>query len=153
MDVELSALQTAAKQKDPKYGAVCCCDEGWKDRSIAAHLAGDVAPLENSFAGARGQAEGPFSATVEQALFLRNGGTVRSWIARRPGNLVDRLVQTSSRDQLAEEMFLAVLNRRPTPEERAELSLRMNLHYRDPVAEIERSVWALLASSEFRFNH
>ena len=39
----------------------------------------------------------------------------REWLAARPGNLPDRLLQSSNDTQAAEELFLGALSRLPRP--------------------------------------
>ncbi len=62
-------------------------------------------------------------ATLEQALFLRNGELIRGWLTSRPGNLIDRLSRLTSPDALADELYLSVFTRLPSSEERKEISL------------------------------
>ncbi len=56
-----------------------------------------------------------FQATVDQALFLANGGEVRSWLAQVDGNLTDRVVKLTDPQQAAAELYLSVLVRDPRP--------------------------------------
>lgn len=156
IDTELAAEAARLKTVDPKFGAAVCRSDAWRDRFLDAKFTGDVGPFDSIFSGARGQPEGPFAATVEQALFVRNGAVVRGWIARQPSNLVDRLAVLPTRDLVAEELYLSVLTRRPSPAERAELATRLDRTAPaspEYVSELEKSVWALVASTEFRFNH
>ena len=79
---------------------------------------------------------------------MSNGPIVRGWLTPRPGNLVARL-QKLPGDAVAEELYLSVLTRLPDAEERrdvAEFLARRPGTFAD-------LVWALLASTEFRFNH
>lgn len=162
VEAELTAEAARLKTADPKFGASLCRSDAWRDRFLDAKFAGDVGSFDSIFSGARGQPEGPFAATVEQALFVRNGAVVRAWIARQPGNLVDRLAALPTLELVAEELYLAVLTRRPSPGERAEFAAQFDrlvpggaaaAGSPEYVAELEKSVWALLASTEFRFNH
>jgi hypothetical protein len=122
------------------------------EAALHARLAGNVAPIVNAFAGRPGNAEN-FDATADQALFVANGPLVRSWIAPRPGNLADRLNQTADTGALAEELYLSVFTRTPTAEERKEVTDFLAARPKDCAAAIQDLVWALLASTEFRFNH
>jgi hypothetical protein len=119
--------------------------------TISARLAGNVAPFAASFGARPGQPES-FEATLDQALFLSNGALVRSWLTPRPGNLVDRLSRLSAPGAVAEELYLSVLTRRPTDEERREIEEALKQRP-DRVAALQELAWALLASAEFRFNH
>lgn len=119
--------------------------------AVEAKLAPRVAAIRAAFAGRSGEPEDAGEATLGQALFLKYGGTVRGSIAARPGNLLDRLTKLADADAAADELFLSVLSRPPTDDERRDVVelLAGAPDRRGPLAEV---VWALLASSEFRFN-
>ena len=104
------------------------------------------------FGGRPGEPEDGFAATLDQTLFLKHGGHVRGLIAPRPGNLADRLLKLTDPDAVADELFLSVLTRRPTAEERQDVADALKARPDRPAALAEL-VWALLASAEFRFNH
>ncbi len=127
---------------------------GPKANEAALHgrLAGNVAPFVRAFGGPAGK-PAAFDATLDQALFLANGPVVRGWLAPRPGNLTDRLGRLSIADAVAEELYLSVLTRRPDAEERKEVAAFLAARSRDRTAALQDLAWALLASTEFRFNH
>ena len=128
--------------------------KGASEPPLYDRLAGNVAPFVAAFGSRPGQPEGQdFQATLEQALFLRNGSLVRSWLAPRPETLTDRLLRLQAPDAAAEELYLSVLTRRPNPEERQEVAAYLRNHPKDQPAALQELVWALLASAEFRFNH
>ena len=122
-----------------------------KDKATEAELYNRLAPqltdLVRVYANPPGTAAG-FEARAEQALFLANGPTVRTWLAPRPGNLVERLSKLKG-DALADELYLSTLARLPDADERRELAEALQ---RQPEALAEIA-WGLLASTEFRFNH
>ena len=78
---------------------------------------------------------------------------MRGWLAPRPGNLSDRLAQLKEADGVAEELYLSVLTRLPTDEERKEVADFLTGRTADRAAALQELAWALLASAEFRFNH
>jgi hypothetical protein len=120
------------------------------EAALEARLAPGVAPFVRAFANPPGT-PASFDATLDQALFLANGALVRTWLTPRPGNLVDRLSSLSG-EAVAEELYLSVLTRRPTADERhvvADFLARRS----DRIAALQDLGWALLASAEFRFNH
>ncbi len=94
-----------------------------------------------------------FEATLDQTLFLLNGATLRDWLAVRPGNLIDRLNAEKNSDRLADELYLSVLTRAPTAEERKEVIDYLARRGENRVAALQDFAWALLTSAEFRFNH
>ncbi|HET6324616.1 MAG TPA: DUF1549 domain-containing protein [Planctomycetaceae bacterium] len=116
-------------------------------------LKGPVARFVSLFGSAAGQPQRGFFATVDQALFFSNGGELRSWLAPTPGNLCDRLLKLSDSRALADELYLSVVTRRPLPDEAAEVERYLAERPKDRSAAVQEIVWALLASSEFRFNH
>jgi hypothetical protein len=106
-----------------------------------------------TFGGKPGQPQDNLEATLDQALFLSNGKLVRGWLAPRAGNLTDRLAAMSEASAVAEELYLSVLTRMPTDEERREVADYLKGHAADRPAALRELAWALLASAEFRFNH
>lgn len=116
-------------------------------------LAGNLGPFVAIFGGPAAQPEQDFQATLEQTLFLANGGALRSWIAPRSGNLADRLSRVSEPPAVAETLFLSVLTRRPTAEDTAELTAVLQARAADRPAALQEWIWGLIASDEFRFNH
>lgn len=93
------------------------------------------------------------SPTVKAALFLLNDSVVLSWLKARPGNLVERLVAATEPERLADELYLSVLSRMPTAEERTRVSeyLAKNVERRE--IAVGHLAWALLASNQFAMNH
>jgi hypothetical protein len=116
------------------------------EAAVYARLAPNVQPFVRAFGSPAGSAQS-FDARMDQALFLANGPTVRGWLQGRSG-LAGRL-QKLAGDALAEELYLSVLTRLPDEEERREVAAFVAGKKGD-VADL---AWALLASTEFRFNH
>ncbi len=116
-------------------------------------LKGPIARFVGLFGASAGQPQRGFFATVDQALFFANGGELRSWLAPASGNLSDRLLKLHEPRELADQLYLNVVARRPLPEESAEIERYLAERPKDRAAAVQEIVWALLASSEFRFNH
>jgi hypothetical protein len=121
---------------------------------LHARLEGNVTAFVRVFGSLPGtpQDQG-FLATTEQALFVANGKQVRDWLAPRAGNLANRLSKLPSADAVAEELFLSVLTRLPTAEERKDVVEFLKVPDKERPAALGELAWALLASTEFRFNH
>ena len=66
--------------------------------------------------------EDSFAATLDQTLFLKYGAAVRGYVHARPGNLTDRLSKLTDADAVADELFLSVLTRRPTADEKKDVA-------------------------------
>jgi hypothetical protein len=117
-------------------------------QAIDARLAPHLRQFRALFAARPGEPQDGFTATLDQTLFLKHGGTVRNLIGTR----VASLLKLTAPAAVAEELFLSILSRRPTAEETqdvAELLTRAT----DRKVALSELVWALLASTEFRFNH
>lgn len=123
------------------------------EQAVYSKLAGNVTAFITTFGAQAGQPEESFQATLDQALFLANGKVVREWLAPRDGNLTFRLAQLRDSGAVAEELYLSVLTRLPTPEERSEAAAFVKASENDRALAVSELVWALLASAEFRFNH
>jgi hypothetical protein len=124
------------------------------EQALYTRLAGNVVIFVRLFGSQPGQPEGQsFQATLDQALFLENSDLVRGWLAPRPGNLTDRLLKLQDMQAAADELYLSVLTRRPSEEERKEVADYMKTRPQDRLAALQELAWALLASAEFRFNH
>lgn len=94
-----------------------------------------------------------FGATVNQALFFGNAPVVGTWLKPEAANLTGRLVAMEDTKALADELYLSVLTRRPTAAEHADVAAYLQGRTKDRPAAIQELVWALMSSSEFRFNH
>jgi len=105
-----------------------------------------------AFANPAKEPENDFNASVQGALFLLNDEQIRRLFEPRSGNLIDR---ASKFDDTAavDEIYLSVLTRNPSDEERAEavqfLAKRAD---RRPVA-LGQLAWALMSCMEFCVNH
>jgi len=93
-----------------------------------------------------------FQATVNQALFVENGGTIDGWLKPTGDNLVARLAKIEDAAAVADECYLAVFSRPASESEKRDVAKYLKDRSDRPVA-IGEMVWALLSSSEFRFNH
>lgn len=106
-----------------------------------------------AFANPPKEPETEFAPSVKAALFLSNDSIVLSWLAPRQGNLVDRLNAIPEPDKLADELYLSVLTRQPTADERADVAAFLAKRASDRPKAIGQLVWALLTSTEFCVNH
>jgi len=110
-----------------------------------------------SFAAPPGEAEVEFNPTVASALFVLNDATILGWLRPRDGNLVDRLTKIDDPAKVADELYLSVLTRLPTNEERSDvvdyLNKRGGQDSQARAAAIGELAWSLLASTEFAVNH
>jgi hypothetical protein len=94
-----------------------------------------------------------FSATLDQALFFGNGTMVDSWLKPRAGGLSDRMARATDPKALADDLYLSVMTRPATDDERAAVTKYLEPRTADRAVAIEEMIWALMSSNEFRFNH
>jgi hypothetical protein len=67
--------------------------------------------------------------------------------------LLDRAGKLKDNDAVAEELYLTILTRRPTAEDRKDLADYLSRPGKDRTAALREYAWAMLTSAEFRFNH
>jgi hypothetical protein len=116
-------------------------------------LDGPRARFVKAFANPPREPEDEFSPTLKSATFVLNDELVLGWLAPRPGNLVDRLAAMADDRAIAEELYLSVLTRPPTAEERAEVADYLARNAGRRSTALGHLAWALLASTEFCTNH
>jgi hypothetical protein len=113
-------------------------------------LRGTNAEFVRQYGGLLGE---EFQATVNQALFFGNGATIDGWLKPARENLVARLAKIEDTRALADEMSWAVFSRGALESEQQAVGEYLKSRAEDRAAAIGEMVWALLSSSEFRFNH
>ena len=123
-----------------------------EDRTFAK-LKGNVAAFVRVYGAGAGQPQNDFFATADQALFVANGGLVNGWIAPAASNISDRMVREKDLNLVAEDLYMTILSRRPTPDESAEAVRVLSEQAANKPASVQEWVWGLLTSAEFRFNH
>ncbi|MCA9036664.1 MAG: DUF1549 domain-containing protein [Planctomycetaceae bacterium] len=94
-----------------------------------------------------------FQATAGQALFFGNSSIINEWLKPTSDNLTGRLATMSDDDDIAEELYLSVFSRHPTSEERLEIKSILAEHPDQRGKMLNEIIWAMLSSTEFRFNH
>jgi hypothetical protein len=147
--------------RDPKMRDILDSPAGRRQQSelfeaaVEEQLAGNLGPFIQRFAAAPGQPQEGGDSTVHQALFLANGQPIQNWLEPSGVNLTARLNSLTDPNAIAEEFYLSILTRRPTEEERAEVAqfLKDQGAEKEKVPALKELAWALLASTEFRFNH
>ena len=157
---------------DPRMKAILASDPRRRalrdtvvEDQVYARLAPNVGTFVTYFGGVAGQPQenAEATSTVDQALFLTNGEPIRSWLNPAPGWLLGRCTALTDSSAVAEELYLGVLARRPTVDERAEVATYLTQRTsnlaknqnaaQERLAALRELAWGLLASTEFRFNH
>jgi hypothetical protein len=97
---------------------------------------------------------GEFQGSLSERLLMNNSYDLRQIIHRRKGNLMDALLSSKAPwEERVEQLYLTVLSRPPRDEERKRFVEHLTSDPKNPEPLVEEAIWALLASSEFRFNH
>lgn len=111
----------------------------------------DLKTFVTEFATQGGQTT-RFSATAPQALFLANGSLLQAWLKPSGDNLLAQLTRLKSDGEVAEELYMSILNRPPLTREKEEV-----VEYLEKATSRDSALrelaQALLLSAEFRFNH
>jgi len=86
-------------------------------------------------------------------LFLMNDAEILKWLKPEGDNLAARLGGLTDVNALADEMYVAVLSRAPSDDEKKGVAdyLAARMDRRD--LAIRNLVWSLVASNEFCANH
>ena len=114
---------------------------------------GNIGAFVKLFAHSGGQPQRDFFATVDQALFFANGGTVQSWLNPSGDNLTARLNKLTEPPAIADELYISLLTRRPTEEETKDVVAYLESRPEDKLNAMKEMAWALLTSAEFRFSY
>jgi hypothetical protein len=92
--------------------------------------------------------------TIPQRLLLMNGELVRDRVKSDPATAAGRIAWMAPDDPKAVEVaYLAVLSRRPTPEEAAHFEAALKDKNLNRGQHLEDLYWALINSTEFSWNH
>ncbi len=139
-------------------------DPGAEAFDLKGYFTGTHAELPPSFAEVRkvflqafaappGEAEVDFVAGASKSLFLMNDRLILHWLQRHGNNLVDRLATLTTAGSVAEELYLSVLSRPPLAVETETVSTYLAQNDKHREGALADLAWALLTSTEFRFNH
>lgn len=147
----MQAQEAALLKAEPDKADTKKNDPLWREEALHKALSSQVDQVVVKFAGQGGQKTG-FEATADQALFLINGPTVEKWLKTKVKVLTERLQKLDSADALADELYISILTRHPTDDEANAVSDYLSA-VSDQNTAIQEMTWALLSSTEFRFNH
>ena len=110
------------------------------------------AKFNKAFANQPREAEDEIETSLKGVLFLLHDDSVLSLLKPKAGNLVDRVSQLSDA-AIAEELYLAILTRKPSVEETAAVATILKKSGEKKTDAIGTIAWALLASMEWGVNH
>jgi hypothetical protein len=112
-----------------------------------------VTKFEKAFANPAREPEIGFAPSVKAALFVLNDATVLSWLKPAGGNLAERLMKQTDAVALADELYVSVLGRPPTDEEKKDVADYLAKRTDQREKAVGNLIWSLLASNEFGINH
>ena len=141
---------TEEQKKDPKQADARTVE---LEQRAYDRLKPNIGTFVAFYGAAAGQPQNDFFATADQALFVANAGAINSWVAPAPNNVTERVSKQEDARVAAEELYLSVLSRMPTDEERADVEKYLKDRLKDKGPAAQELAWALLNSAEFRFNH
>ena len=121
------------------------------EQRLNTKIAGQVNSFVRLYGAAGGQPQDIFFATAEQALFIANGSTVQSWLRPSGNNLANRLLKAESSADFANDLYLSLLTRLPHADEIKQIDTYLKDRKDDRQTAVQEIVWAMLASTEFRF--
>ncbi len=149
-EIEKATPLSEEAKKDPAQVAVRKLQT---EQAVYDKLAPSVNTFVQFYGAGAGQPQSDFFATVDQALFLANGGAVKSWLAPSGENLTGRLLKLDDPSALSEELYLSIFSRKPTAPETADIAAYLAARPMDRPVAIQELAWGLISSAEFRFNH
>lgn len=144
--------KTVAKASVAADPAKLAAREHQVHQLVRERMRGNVNAFISLYGAGAGQPQDQFFATADQALFVANGGTVRSWIAPSGNNLAGRLLALQDPSVLADELYMSVLCRAPRPEEVTRVAEYLTARAAERPQAVQELIWALVSSAEFRFN-
>jgi hypothetical protein len=106
-----------------------------------------------AFANPPAEPEIDYTTSVAAALFLSNDKLILERLTPGSSPLIDRLLPMTDAAAIPEELYLSILTRFPTDEERADVAAHLARRGSAREQALRELAWALLASTEFCINH
>ncbi|MBA4182337.1 MAG: hypothetical protein C0506_17275, partial [Anaerolinea sp.] len=80
-------------------------------------------------------------------------GVFTSWVSPSSGNVTERMINQADPAQAAQDLYLSLLTRNPTPDETQDVTTYLAARTADKAVAVQELAWAILTSAEFRFGH
>ncbi len=93
-----------------------------------------------------------FQVSVDEALYFSNSDQVQNDLLGEGGKILGRILKTEGLAKRLEVAFLNTLSRKPSPEESTKLNQYLEARSADEKGAWQQVLWALMTSSEMRFN-
>ncbi|MED5279624.1 MAG: hypothetical protein VYD86_10920, partial [Verrucomicrobiota bacterium] len=93
-----------------------------------------------------------FQVSVDEALYFSNSDQVQNDLLGEGGKLLGRVLKTEGLAKRLEVVFLNTLSREPSPDETETLNQYLAARNENEKGAWQQVLWALMTSSEMRFN-
>lgn len=153
--VEVAELDKSAPlTEEQKSDSLLLHKRQWEvEQRVYDKLKGNIPVFVSFYGAAAGQPQSDFFSTADQALFAANGSAINSWVGPAGDNVTQRMIQQGDLPLAAEALYLAILTRLPSVEEKQDIVNYLSARPEDKPVAVQELVWALLNSAEFRFNY
>jgi Protein of unknown function (DUF1549)/Protein of unknown function (DUF1553) len=128
----------------------------YSEETLHTTLIGYEQRFTQLFGGEPGIPPSGFESTADQVLFLANDPAMVNFLQRKNGNLTDRLLKLPADNPaaIAEELYLSTLTRLPSADDVADVEAYLAGQTGETrEGAVRELIWAMITSSEFRFNH
>ncbi len=157
-----SSKLAAKEAPEPKYFATALERRLTAEQLLQSVIVGTGSDLKTAdtlrvkylkaFANQPRDPEDEVTPSLKAALFVLHDDAVLGLLKPKAGNLVDRVSKLPDAEAV-DELFLAILSRKPSADERTGITKMLAKHPEKRAEAIGRVAWALLASMEFGVNH
>ncbi len=121
--VEIAELDKSAPlTEEQKSDSDLLRSRQWElEQRVYDKLKGNIPVFVSFYGAAAGQPQSDFFSTADQALFAANGSAINSWVGPAGDNVTQRMIQQVDLPIAAEELYLAILTRLPSVEEKQDV--------------------------------
>lgn len=142
----------AAKKSDDKLSRI---DEATLEELVgqSGELKSTLKDFQTNFGNSPKEPETEFAPSVKGALYLMHEDRVQKCLSPTAGTLIADLEKEPDDKAAVNHLFLAVLTRRATDEERTVLLAFLKENKNRRSAALASVAWAMLTSTEFMVNH
>ena len=112
-----------------------------------------LADFKTNFGNGPKEPEVEFEPSVKGALYLMHESKIQKCLESGSATLVEDLLKTENDQAAIDHLFLRLLTRRPTDEERQQLASYLIENKERRSEALANVAWAMLTSTEFVVNH
>ncbi|MDA1248135.1 MAG: DUF1553 domain-containing protein [Planctomycetota bacterium] len=112
-----------------------------------------LADFKTNFGSGPKEPEVEFEPSVKGALYLMHESKIQKCLESGSATLVEDLLKTETDQAAIDHLFLRLLTRKPTDEERQQLASYLEENKERRSEALANVAWAMLTSTEFVVNH